>query len=106
MARRQDLPRRLAAISAEIAEERTQLGVLEEQVAFQREVAEEARLRALVAETPLADREATVAQDDLRRLVRSRDEARARLARLRAEQDALLERLAAGPDAEEPGSRR
>ena len=84
---------RLSALSGEIAEEQTQLRILEEQVTFQQEVSEEARIRALVSETPLADREAREAADDLRRLQRSRDDVLNRLAELRAEQDALLERM-------------
>ena len=84
---------RLAALSGEIAEEQTQLRILEEQVTFQQEVAEDARIRSLVSETPLADREAREAADDLRRLIRSRDEALERVAALRAEQDSLLERM-------------
>jgi hypothetical protein len=84
---------RLSALSGEIAEEQTQLRILDEQVTFQQEVAEEARIRALVAETPLADRESREAADDLRRLTRSREESLDRLAALRAEQDALLERM-------------
>lgn len=84
---------RLAALSAEIAEEQIRLRILDEQLAFQAEVADDARIRALVSETPLADRESHIASDDLRRLERSRDEVRRRLAELRAEQDALLERM-------------
>jgi len=88
-----DVSDRLTALSGEIAEEQTQLRILEEQVVFQQEVSEEARIRALVSETPLADREAREAADDLRRLARSRDDAAARVAELRAQQDALLERM-------------
>jgi hypothetical protein len=84
---------RLASLSAEIAEEQIQVRILDEQLAFQSEVAEDARIRALVSETPLADRESHIASDDLRRLQRSRDEAQRRLADLRAEQDSLLERM-------------
>ena len=84
---------RLASLSAEIAEEQIQLRILDEQLAFQSEVADDARIRALVSETPLADRESHIASDDLRRLERSRDESRRRLAELRAEQDSLLERM-------------
>ena len=86
---------RLSALSGEIAEEQTQLRILEEQVIFQQEVAEEARIRALVSETPLADREAREAGDDLNRLVRSRDDVLQRVSELRAEQDSLLERMLA-----------
>jgi hypothetical protein len=88
-----DLTDRLSALSDEIAEEQTQLRIIDEQVTFQQDVAEEARIRALVSETPLADREAREAADDLRRLVRSREEAQMRLDELRAEQDSLLERM-------------
>jgi hypothetical protein len=88
-----DLTDRLSALSTEIAEEQTQLRIIEEQLTFQRDVAEEARIRALVSETPLADREAREAADDLRRLIRSREDAQARLDELRAEQDSLLERM-------------
>lgn len=84
---------RLASLSAEIAEEQIHLRILDEQMTFQSEVADDARIRALVSETPLADRESHIASDDLRRLERSRDEARRRLADLRAEQDSLLERM-------------
>lgn len=84
---------RLASLSAEIAEEQIHLRILEEQLAFQSEVADDARIRALVSETPLADRESHIASDDLRRLERSRDESQRRLADLRDEQDSLLERM-------------
>lgn len=88
-----DLTDRLSALSEEISEQLTQLRILDEQVAFQSDVAEEARIRALVSETPLADREAREAADDLGRLIRSRDEAQTRVDELRAEQDSLLERM-------------
>ena len=88
-----DLTDRLSALSEEISEEQTQLRILDEQVVFQQDVAEEARIRALVSETPLADREAREAADDLRRLIRSREEAQTRVDDLRAEQDSLLERM-------------
>lgn len=88
-----DLTDRLSALSDEIAEEQTQLRIIEEQVTFQQDVAEEARIRALVSETPLADREAREAADDLHRLVRSREDAQRRVEELRAEQDSLLERM-------------
>ena len=84
---------RLSSISSEIAEAQTQLRILEEQLAFLEEVAEDARIRALVSETPLADREAREAREDLERMRRSVEEGRAAIDTLRAEQDRLLERL-------------
>jgi hypothetical protein len=56
-------------------------------------VTEDARIRALVSETPLADREAQVADGDLARIMRSRQDAVKRLDHLRSEQDGLLERM-------------
>lgn len=88
---------RLTAVSGEIAEVRTELGILDEQLAFQRDVADDARIRSLVAETPLADREARIARDDLARMERVREDAARRLDSLLAERDALLDRLAAEP---------
>lgn len=90
-----NLTERLASLSAEIAEAQVQLRIVAEQLAFQSEVADDARIRALVSETPLADRESQIAADDLRRLQRSHDEAQRRVSDLRAEQDSLLERMLA-----------
>ncbi len=90
-----NLSERLAALSAEIADAQVQLRIVEEQLVFQSEVADDARIRALVSETPLADRESHIASDDLRRLERSRDEAQRLVSELRAEQDMLLERMLA-----------
>jgi flagellar biosynthesis chaperone FliJ len=67
--------------------------VLGEQLAHARDVADDAYTRALVASTPLADRERREATEDLRRTQRMYDETAQRLQELRAEQDRLLERL-------------
>lgn len=84
---------RLKALSDEIARLRTEIGVLEEQAGYVTDVAEDAHIRAIVSETPLADREEREAREDADRTRRSLEEARARLDELRSEQDALLERL-------------
>ena len=91
------IPQRLRALSADIHELQTEIGILEEQIAFQTEVAGDARIRAVVSETPLADREAREADGDLARLVRLRQEALQRLQTLRDDQDSLLERLLQDP---------
>jgi len=88
-----NIPQRLRALSAEIQGLQTEVGILEEQIAFQTEVADDARIRAVVSETPLADREAREADGDLARLVRLRQETLQRLQTLRDDQDSLLERL-------------
>ncbi len=84
---------RLAALSGEIAGAQTNARILEEQLAYLDELAEDARIRALVSETPLAHREHREAQDDADRARRSLGDAQERVAELRTEQDRLLERL-------------
>ncbi len=88
-----DIAQRLRALSAETATLQTEIGILEEQIAFQTEIADDARIRALVSETPIADRDAQVASGDLARIMRSRTDALKRLEQLRADQDGLLERM-------------
>jgi len=85
---------RLRALSGEIKELETEAGILAEQLEFQTDVAEDARIRALVSETPLADRDAREAKQDLERMQRSFDDVRRRVQALRDEQDRLLEALA------------
>jgi chromosome segregation ATPase len=91
---------RLAALSNEIAEAQTNLRIVDEQLAYIEQVSEDARIRALVSETPLADREYREAREDLERMRRSQSDAGARLQELRAEQDRLLERLLDEPAGE------
>jgi predicted nucleic acid-binding Zn-ribbon protein len=88
-----DIAQRLRALSAEIATLQTEIGILEEQIVFQTEITDDARIRALVSETPIADRDAQVASGDLARIMRSRADALKRLEQLRADQDGLLERM-------------
>jgi hypothetical protein len=82
--------RRLLAISEELHALGDESAILAEQLAFAREVVEETRLRALVAETPLADRDLHVAGEDYRRIERVLAEVDRRALRLRQEQDRLL----------------
>lgn len=88
-----NVEKRLAQVRQEMARLRAELRVLDEQVTYAREFADDADTRAVVSQTPLADRERGDAQDGLRRVRRQHDEAVARVAELVAEQDALLERL-------------
>lgn len=85
--------KRLAEARDEVRRLRETLRVLDEQLAYQQGVADDATTRAMVAGTPLADRERRDAAEDLRRLRRHRDETVGRIAELTAEQDALLDRL-------------
>lgn len=88
-----NVQKRLAEARDEVRRLREALRVLDEQVAYQQGVADDALTRATVAGTPLADRERRDAAEDLRRLRRQRDETARRIEELTAEQDALLDRL-------------
>lgn len=89
----QNLQRRLTDVRAEVTRQREALRILDEQIAYQADIAADAETRALVAGTPLADRERRTTAEDLRRTQRQRDEIAARVAELLSEQDELLERL-------------
>jgi len=90
---RGNLEKRLEDARSEILRAREALRILDEQVAFQQGVADDAETAAVVAETPLAHRERREADGDLRRLAAQRDELRQRIAALVTEQDELLDRL-------------
>ncbi len=89
------LQRHLVDVSERLKRLRAELGVTEEQLAFLEEEAENTRLRALVAETPLADAESRDARRHADTLARHRDALAVQIAELRREQDALLDRMAA-----------
>lgn len=89
------LRRRLVDVSDRIKRARAELAVTQEQLAFLEEEAEDARLRALVAETPLGDAEARDARRHADALARQRDALERTLATLVREQDELLDRMAA-----------
>jgi len=83
----------LAEINERLVKAREELHIAEEQLLFQMDVVEEAKTRAIVSETPLADREHQEAQADLGRMMKARDDARERITELKKEQDRLLDRM-------------
>ncbi|MEZ5169538.1 MAG: hypothetical protein R3A49_02180 [Acidimicrobiia bacterium] len=89
------LQRRLVDIAERLKRRRSELGVADEQVLFLEEEAEDARLRALVSETPLAEVEARDARRHADALRRHRDAVAEAIEELVREQDSLLDRLAA-----------
>jgi len=89
------LQRRLIDVSDRLRRLRADLAVAEEQCAFFESEAEEARLRALVSETPLAEAEAHEVRRHANAQLRHRDALRRAIAELEREQDALLDRMAA-----------
>jgi transcriptional regulator with XRE-family HTH domain len=86
--------RRLVDVSDRLKRLRADLHVSQEQLIHFEEEAEDARLRALVSETPLAEVEARDARRHADALARHRDSLVRSIADLVAEQDALLERMA------------
>jgi flagellar biosynthesis chaperone FliJ len=91
---RKDPRRRLSELRKETDRLRERLAVLDEQLAYQQGVADDAEADAAVKGTPLAEREERAAKEDARRTRRERDEIARRLEKLAAEQDELLEGLA------------
>ena len=89
------LERKLSDLTARLRALREELGVADEQLAALNETAEEARLRALVSETPLADQESVEASRHADAMARHRAEVVARVADLERTQDELLDRLLA-----------
>jgi hypothetical protein len=89
------LQRRLVDVSERLKRIRAELAVTEEQVLFLEEEAERQRLRALVAETPLADVEARDSRRHADALGRHRDSLRLTVRELGQEQDSLLDRISA-----------
>jgi hypothetical protein len=89
------LQRRLVDVSERLKRLRTELAVTDEQLAFLEDEADDARLRALVAETPLGDVEARDARRHADTLAHHRDTLAGSIVELEREQDALLDRMAA-----------
>ena len=89
------LERRLVDVSERLKRIRAELAVTEEQLGFLEEEAENVRLRALVAETPLADVEARDARRHADAQANHADALRATVRDLEREQDSLLDRISA-----------
>jgi hypothetical protein len=88
------LQRRLIDVSDRLKRLRAELAVTDEQVAFFEAEADDARLRSLVSETPLADAEAREVRRHADAQGRQREALRRAVRELEAEQDALLDRMA------------
>jgi hypothetical protein len=89
------LERRLDALVARRRDLREELTVVDEQMAALAEAAGDARLRALVSETPMADAEHREASRSAEAMGRHRAVLVADLAALDRAEDELLDRLAA-----------
>jgi threonine aldolase len=87
------LERKLADVGDRLRALRDELGVIDEQLQHLAGEADEARLRALVSETPLAEREHREAQRHADAMAKRRAEVVASVQRLETQQDELLDRL-------------
>ncbi|MEA2703997.1 MAG: hypothetical protein QOJ69_1114 [Actinomycetota bacterium] len=86
--------RRLSESAERLKRLRGERQVADEQLAFLNEAAEEARMRALVSETPLAEQESREAQRHADAMARHRSELDDEIRQLERSQDELLDRLA------------
>jgi len=85
--------RKLSEAAERLRQLRAELGVVDEQLAFLVDAADDARLRAMVSETPMADREHREAQKHADATTRHRTELVSQIDELERSQDELLERL-------------
>jgi len=87
--------RKLLEVSERLKQLRAELSVTDEQLLHFADVADDARLRALVSETPLADRDHHDAQRHADAMSRHRAEVQSTIDQLERRQDELLDRLTA-----------
>lgn len=92
------IERRLLDVAARLRTAREELALIDEQLVVLTDVAEEARLRSLVSETPMAHKEFAEAQRHADAMSRSRRLVLAQIAELTASQDELLDRLVVSSD--------
>jgi hypothetical protein len=87
------IERRLTEVSNRLKRARQDLAVMDEQLAVMTDAAEDARLRALVSETPVANKEYQQARRHADAMERSRKALLLSVAEMRQTQDELLDRL-------------
>lgn len=91
---RRGIERRLRDTEAKLARARQELSMLEEQAMSFNDDADEARIRSLVSETPLAEREWREANRHAGVMARSIEQARQRVRDLEQARDELSGKLA------------
>ena len=85
--------RKLSEAAERLRQLRSELSVVDEQLAFLADAADDARLRAMVSETPMADKEHREAQKHADAMTRHRSQLMTQIGELEKAQDELLERL-------------
>jgi flagellar biosynthesis chaperone FliJ len=92
---RRQVERRLREVGQRLQKLREELQIADEQLLHLSETADDARLRALVSETPVAEREHREAARHAESMRTHRASVATEIARLEAAQDELLDRLLA-----------
>ena len=87
--------KQLSASADRLRRLRNELAVIDEQLASLADTADDTRVRALVSETPLADREHTEARRHADAMASQRARVVAAIAELESSQNKLLDRLLA-----------
>lgn len=87
--------RRLLGVSTRLKELRADLLVADEQMAHFDDIADDARIRAMVSETPLSDQDHREADKHAEAMRSHRERLRADIAKLEVTQDELLDQLTA-----------
>jgi len=87
--------KRLSASSERLKRLRNELAVIDEQMASLTDAADETRVRALVSETPLADREHQEARKHADAMAHHRERVVASISEMERSQNELLDRLLA-----------
>ncbi|MGB2757390.1 MAG: hypothetical protein WBD02_06960 [Acidimicrobiia bacterium] len=89
------IKRRLVDLAERLKTQRADLRILEEQLALLDDEASDANLRALVSQTPLADRDAREMQAQADALRKEQEHLLHSIAAICSDQDALLDKLSA-----------
>jgi len=87
------IERRLREVAGRLIRLRGDLAVAEEQLAHLDDEADDARVRHLVAETPLSERGRREAERQAQAMARHREDLLAEMLRLEISQDELLDRM-------------
>jgi chromosome segregation ATPase len=87
--------RRLSGVGQRLRSLREELAVIDEQLAQLDDEADDARIRSLVSETPLAEREHREAERHAAAMAARRQDVLTTIAELEERQDALLDELMA-----------
>lgn len=90
------LERKIRDVHARLVRARQELAVLDEQLAVVADEAEDARLRSLVSETPLATHEYSEVRRHVDAMTRARDALRSSVEELTRRQDELLSHVGTG----------